>query len=200
MTQQDPFNPLDKWSLAESIVTRLLDQTPLEMPPSGISGSGIYAIYYAGDFAPYRLIADANANGQFAMPIYVGKATPEGGRKGVDVLRSKTAAGNSLQKRLQEHAISIAAASNLDIRHFWCRFLIIEDIWIPLGETMLLDRYRPLWNVIVDGFGNHNPGKGRGAGRKPKWDVLHPGRPWADRLSSNVTALEIETEIKSNLR
>jgi hypothetical protein len=198
MSVNEPFNPLDKWSLAESIVKQLLAQKPMAMPPSGFSGSGIYAIYYIGDFDVYQPITDANSGGKFELPIYVGKAAPEGGRKGVDLLRSKTGAGSSLQKRLNEHAISLAAVANLDVRHFLCRFLVIEDIWIPLGESMLLDRYRPLWNVVVDGFGNHAPGKGRSAGRKPKWDVLHPGRPWANRLASNITSEQINAEIRAH--
>ena len=33
-----------------------------------------------------------------------------------------------------------------------------------------------LWNSLVDGFGNHDPGAGRYKGLRPRWDVLHPGR------------------------
>ena len=31
------------------------------------------------------------------------------------------------------------------------------------------------------GFGNHDPGSGRYKGLRPRWDVLHPGRAWADK-------------------
>jgi len=41
----------------------------------------------------------------------------------------------------------------------------------------------PLWNTVIDGFGNHDPGAGRYNQAKSAWDVLHPGRPWAERLS-----------------
>ncbi len=44
-------------------------------------------------------------------------------------------------------------------------------------------RYNPLWNSHIDGFGNHDPGKGRYEQAKSEWDVLHPGRVWADRLN-----------------
>ncbi len=37
----------------------------------------------------------------------------------------------------------------------------------------------------VEGFGNHDPGSGRYNSQKPPWDVVHPGRPWADRLREN---------------
>lgn len=53
---------------------------------------------------------------------------------------------------------------------------------IPLGESLLIERFQPLWNVVVDGFGNHDPGSGRYSGQRPLWDMVHPGRPWAERL------------------
>ncbi|MFH7468019.1 Eco29kI family restriction endonuclease, partial [Pseudomonas syringae group genomosp. 7] len=63
------------------------------------------------------------------------------------------------------------------------RFLVVDDIWIPLGESLIISRFTPVWNSLIDGFGNHNPGKGRHAGMRTRWDVLHPGRVWAERLS-----------------
>jgi hypothetical protein len=58
--------------------------------------------------------------------------------------------------------------------------LVVDDIWIPLGETLIIQRFQPLWNQVVDGFGNHDPGSGRHAGMRPSWDELHPGRRWAE--------------------
>ena len=69
--------------------------------------------------------------------------------------------------------------TNLDLADFSCRFLEVDDIWIPLGESLLIQFYRPLWNSVVDGFGNHDPGGGRYKGASPSWDTLHPGRHWA---------------------
>jgi len=46
----------------------------------------------------------------------------------------------------------------------------------------MIRKYNPLWNSHIDGFGNHDPGKGRYEQAKSEWDVLHPGRVWADRL------------------
>ena len=57
-----------------------------------------------------------------------------------------------------------------------------SDLVVPV-EAELIHRYRPLWNCVVDGFGNHDPGKGRYNQARSEWDVLHPGRPWADRLT-----------------
>jgi hypothetical protein len=95
---------------------------------------------------------------------------------------------------------SIEAVNNLDARDFGCRYLTVDDIWIPLGESLLIARFSPIWNTLVDGFGNHDPGKGRHAGLRPRWDTLHPGRAWADRLQAREeTAAAIQREIKEML-
>jgi len=175
------FNPLDKKNLGASVAQALIGQpahlmTALPM----FEGAGIYAIYYVGDFAPYAPLSRLNRDGRFALPIYVGKAVPAGARMGADL---DLAAGKVLYKRLKEHEQSIQAAENLDAKDFYCRFLVVDDIWIPLGESLMIARHTPLWNSLIDGFGNHNPGKGRHAGMRPRWDVLHPGREWAQRLA-----------------
>jgi hypothetical protein len=56
-----------------------------------------------------------------------------------------------------------------------------------LAERFLVEQYRPLWNVTIDGFGNHDPGAGRLAMKRPRWDILHPGRPWAAKLTAEET-------------
>jgi len=38
-------------------------------------------------------------------------------------------------------------------------------------------------NFDMDGFGNHDPGKGRYNQAQSEWDVLHPGRSWVKRLT-----------------
>lgn len=176
-----PFNPLDKGNLGKSVANALLASPvhPLgELPV--FSGAGIYAIYYTGDFPAYARLAEGNRDGKFAIPIYVGKAIPAGGRKGGGESYN---VGRPLQNRLSEHADSIKAASNLNVEDFHCRFLVVDDIWIPLGEHLVIARFSPLWNTFLDGFGNHDPGKGRYKGMRPKWDVLHPGRQWALRCA-----------------
>jgi len=125
-------------------------------------------------------------------------AVPAGTRMGN---RLELTAGKVLYKRLKEHAESIKMVENLNIDDFYCRFLVVDDIWIPLGESLMIARFMPLWNSLIDGFGNHNPGKGRHAGMRPRWDVLHPGRKWAIRLaarpeSQQQIAQEAETYLK----
>lgn len=178
---ETPYNPLDKRSLAESVTNALLNRpiNPLP-PPEPFVGAGIYAIYYTGDFPLYLYISEQNKNGQFKLPIYVGKAVPAGARKGGFGLGASP--GQVLYKRLVEHAESIIQAINLNIDDFYCRYLVVDDIWIPLGESLLIEMFSPIWNKVIDGFGNHDPGKGRYNQQRSRWDVLHPGRNWATRL------------------
>lgn len=175
-----PYNPLDKSNLGKSVADAILlqDAVPLGSV-SSFNGAGIYAIYYSGTFSPYSTISERNQDGRFEAPIYVGKAIPAGARKGNVGLDVPT--GPVLTKRLKEHADSISMVSNLDLADFWCRYLVVDDIWIPLGESLLIARYSPVWNKYIDGFGNHDPGKGRYQQLRSLWDVLHPGRPWAEK-------------------
>ncbi|MBS9535097.1 Eco29kI family restriction endonuclease [Mycobacterium sp. M1] len=172
-----PFNPLDMENLAVSTANALLttDPTPLGGVPQ-FYGAGVYAIYYGGTLPMYSLLTTATVY-DTAVPIYVGKAVPKGGRKGVAVEHGTKS--RALSGRLGEHARSVTQATNLDIADFTCRWLVVEPIWIPLGESVVISRFAPVWNVMVDGFGNHDPGAGRRAGVRSRWDTLHPGRPWA---------------------
>jgi hypothetical protein len=194
-----PFNPLDKRHLGESVGQAMLRQpvTPLGNLEV-FNGAGIYAIYYTGNFHGYEVIAACNKEKRFNAPIYVGKAVPKGARKGGDLEASP---GRVLYNRLNQHAKSIEEASNLNISDFHCRYLIVDDIWIPLGESLLIAKFDPLWNKLIDGFGNHDPGKGRHAGLRPRWDVLHPGRTWADRCQPrDESAVQIIREARDYLR
>ena len=146
-------------------------------------GVGIYALYYTGDFPSYRRIAEQNASDAWEKPIYVGKAVPAGARRGGYGLGESP--GEVLYRRLREHAASIQQATNLSLGDFTCRYLVVDDIWIPLAESLLISMFIPLWNYYLDGFGNHDPGTGRYNQQRSPWDEIHPGRPWAARLRPN---------------
>jgi hypothetical protein len=84
----------------------------------------------------------------------------------------------------RQHAQSIDEAENLRLSDFRCRFVVSEDTWIPLGESLLIEQFKPVWNVLIEGFGIHQPGKRRPQ-RASKWDTLHPGRKLASGLPAN---------------
>jgi hypothetical protein len=179
-----PFNPLDKRNLGKSVANGLLQQTVGPLPPSKeFSGAGVYAIYYFGDFKPYQPVAERNRGKDLGQPIYVGKAVPKGSRKGGFGL--STPSETVLFGRVREHAKSINAAENLKLTDFSCRYLVTEDIWIPLGESLLIEWFQPLWNVLITGFGIHAPGAGRKKQVQSNWDTLHPGRGLAFDLPPN---------------
>ena len=197
MEESAPYNPLSKRNLASSIVSRLLHQPPEEMSPPRFPGAGIYLIYYTGGFAPYAKISAANQKGRFTQPIYVGKAIPKGGRKGLEGF--DVPHGHVLCARMKEHSDSIGEAKNLTLSDFRCRWLVVDEVFIPLGESLLISHFKPLWNVVVDGFGNHPVGAGRISGKKPMWDVLHPGRRWADPLQGASTYEEVLARVRAHL-
>jgi len=196
MPVQEPFNPLNKKNLGFSVAEAMLQKEICSLPPERFVGAGIYAIYYAGGFDPYSGISENNLGDKWSQPIYVGKAIPEGARKGG--LGLDAPAGTVLFKRLYEHARSIQDSTNLNIDDFRCRYLIVDDIWIPLGESLLIEMFRPLWNMVVDGFGNHDPGAGRYNQQRSSWDILHPGRSWADRCQPGKADADIIQSISQH--
>lgn len=178
-----PFNPLNKQTLGRSVADALVQQPIYSLPPEEkFDAAGIYAIYYFGEFELYLPMTRYSKTfpEQAAIPIYVGKAVPDGSRKGGSL--PGEVPGTAIYDRLKKHAQSIQATKSLDLNDFRCRFLSVDSIWIPLGETLLIDRFSPLWNLKLDGFGNNDPGKGRHGGQRSAWDVLHPGRAWAENL------------------
>ena len=123
------------------------------------------------------------------QPIYVGKAVPPGTRT-ARAIESQTA---DIFRRLGEHARSIEQVKNLDLKDLCCRFMIMQGIesqLIGTVESSLIRKHKPLWNVCVDGFGNHDPGSGRYNQARSEWDILHPGRLWAKRLRGKAPDLK----------
>lgn len=183
MKEERAFNPLDKQNLGMAVRDALLKRPVCPLPPDRFHGAGIYALYYLDGFEPYRKLAKINREQNWAVPIYVGEAVPPGSRKGGYGLGDDPE--DVLWRRLVEHAKSIKQAKNLRLEHFRCRYLVVEDIWIPLGENLLIETFSPLWNRLLDGFGNHDPGSGRYKQIRSPWDVVHAGRPWATRCKPN---------------
>jgi hypothetical protein len=193
-----PFNPLEKRRLAESIVRELLAQPVSSLPPvARFRGAGVYAIYYRGGLPLYAPLARQNRP-SWRIPIYVGKAVPPGGRKGG--FPEQPSGSTALHRRLAEHAETVERAQDLDLAHFACRYLVVDEVWIRLAELLLLEEFQPVWNVVVDGFGNHDPGAGRRKGKRPNWDSLHPGRPWAELMQPGLLSrAELVRRVRAHL-
>ena len=180
------YDPLDYANLARSVVTALLESASAALPPTEkFSGCGVYALYYTGTLPFYSHIASSDLD----KPIYVGKAIPTGARKGSSQIDSDSS--TELYRRLHDHAKSIEQAENLALVEFQARYLVVVPVWITLAERFLIEHFRPVWNTVLDGFGNHDPGSGRRAMRRPRWDIVHPGRPWAAKLQAAETAKQV---------
>lgn len=156
--------------------------------PSKFLGSGVYLLYYTGKHEIYSVLNNIQNSGK-RIPIYIGKAVPPGSRQG----RGTTSDHSSLCIRLNEHARSIRSGKGLDLESFECRFVILNGEitnLISALESKLINLYQPIWNSCLDGFGNHDPGKGRYEQARSEWDTLHVGRLWAEKLNENPLKVE----------
>lgn len=200
MHQPVEFNPLSYGAIQDSLSQALMDA---ELIPLGdverFEGNGVYALFYNGPFQAYRVISSPKGE----TPVYVGKAAPSM-RKGEELSAMQLLGaygGTSLFTRMRNHRASIEAAENLEVDDFQVRLLVLSYIWVPLAETSVISRYQPVWNTIVDGFGNHDPGAGRYNGMRPRWDTLHPGRAWAEKLRKREeSADDIAQDVTSYLQ
>ena len=176
----------DEFSELLKDAVRFFNGTPVVQmpPPEKFAGAGVYAIYCVaskGIYAPYGQKINRLS---YDTPIYVGKAVPKGWRQSRE-LDNQTDA-KTLYNRLHQHIKSISQAKSLSIEDFKCRFVIFEGgvvDMIAAVEAALISKYSPLWNSVIDGFGNHDPGAKRVTGKKTQWDCLHPGREWAKKMN-----------------
>lgn len=177
---------------------RFFNGTPVHTlpPPENFAGTGVYALYYIGNSPYYQTLYNLNRI-EFKQPIYVGKAVPQGWRQARKAKNPKDS--HELYRRLCDHTKSIAQAENLDLNDFYCRFMILENAasdLIGTVEAALIRYYTPVWNSSIDGFGNHDPGKGRYNQAKSEWDILHPGRLWANKCQGESSTLpDVENKV-----
>ena len=165
---------------------RFFNGTPIQILPSPVSflGTGVYAIYYTGNYPLYKRYSELNRL-SYDYPIYVGKAVPKGWRQ-ARTSDSSFSQSKELYTRIREHSRSIVSGSGLELKDFNCRFVIFENSdsdMISTVEAALIKLNMPIWNTTVDGFGNHDPGRGRYQQAKSDWDVIHPGRTWAAKCN-----------------
>ena len=179
------YDPLDYNNLARSVVDALFNSAAIALPPRIL----LKGLVYTHSTIEECYLTTPRSPASPSTPIYVGKAVPSGARKGTT--STDPDRGTALYRRLRDHAKSVGQAENLNLIEFQCRFLVVVPVWITLAERFLLDHYKPVWNTIIDGFGNHDPGSGRRNMRRPRWDIVHPGRPWAVHLEATETIANI---------
>ena len=146
------YDPLTYDNLMAGMVSHFEKQAMEDLQSiEDAKGPGIYSLFYSGPLHIYKSISGTT------RPIYVGKAVPPGSRKGSRV----NIASPALRSRIRGHAKSVIEADNLDLSDFKCRYLAVVPVWITLAERFLIDYYKPVWNLCVEGFGIHDPGRGR---------------------------------------
>lgn len=169
------FDPGDPAVVGRFIALAMIAQK--RVPLSAIQrfyGSGIYALYYKGNFDAYSPIRHTET------PIYVGKADPQS-----DIAKTPMDQGVRLFNRLRDHFRNISKADGtLNIDDFDCRSLVVQSGWQGATEDYLINLFRPVWNSETDicyGLGKHGDAPSTRANLRSPWDTLHPGREWAWR-------------------
>ena len=178
------------------------DRSPLvDFPPPNFRGTGIYGLYYFGDYSLYQPLVSAVKKGHL-IPIYVGKAVPAGARQAKNI--TSDIESSALYGSLRDHYRSIRGIANLKTEDFKCKFLVMvgssEDM-TPAAEAAVIRKYNPLWNSVIDGFGNHTPGRRRFDQQLSGWDTLHFGRTWAKELRGGyrVTPDQLVERVEQHL-
>jgi len=174
----EPFDPLNVENVGVTLAIELLQQPLQPLPPERFTGAGVYALYYTGAHPAYaQLVGLDGGQGGSRYPIYIGKGMRENAKQGFNP-RATTRA--KIWERLCQHAESIRGVEqagldpDLRLEDFRCRFLVINDAYITLAESVLIATFRPAWNGM--GFGSKVVGGERMTGRPSLWDSLHPGR------------------------
>ncbi|WP_424922535.1 Eco29kI family restriction endonuclease [Streptomyces sp. wa53] len=176
------YDPLRRENLGRSVLWALVSSKPVPLAHiPDFRGSGIYAIYYAGPHELYTRISSTTCD----IPIYVGKADPEGSRKGQNV--GAAWEGTKLRDRLRQHARKIDNALDLALSDFFARYLPADDLFTPMAERLMIGDLQPVWNVVLEGFGVNRQGAGREDRQlRPKWHEVHRGSPWADGMPAQL--------------
>jgi hypothetical protein len=191
----EKFDPLRLDILSQNL-REAVDQRPRIAfpPPERFSGAGLYALYYTGSLKLYAGLRDMD------IPIYVGKAEAGNSSYGDPLNEDRP----KLYERIAKHARGVQEVDrnggNLEVSDFEVRYLLLDDVWIVLGERALLRAYAPvLWNTLMPGFGANPPGTARQNGRSI-WDTIHPGRPRAgDFCNRRFTRSEMERRIRRGI-
>lgn len=152
---------------------RRLKTKPL--PIKRFNGSGLYALYYKGDNPLYSEIVGS--------PMFIGRVQPK------SFPTKEGSQSTELYAKIKEQCRTIEEVKNLSIEDFQCKYIVLDQTEMALSEAIenqLIDTFKPAWNLCIEGFTNHNPGKSRLKQSPSEWDTLHPGRKWAKKLQGKV--------------
>ncbi len=190
------FDPSNPKVIGRFIALALVAQSRQPLAEiTSFYGSGVYAIYYTGDFKLYKPISSTET------PIYVGQAAPA-----TNTARTPMEQGDRLARRLAEHAKNIArASSTLKISDFECRALVVQSGHETAAEDYLIHLFRPIWNSetnILFGLGKHGDAAETRANKRSPWDTLHPGREWAAsrKLEDSRTPAQIAASLNAHFK
>ncbi|MGW7304478.1 Eco29kI family restriction endonuclease [Streptomyces sp. NPDC054835] len=129
-----------------------------------------------------------------AVPIHVGKSLPSGKSRSGIVVRG------SMNRRLRTHLRSLEDVHDLDAQDFLVRYLPVDEIWTIGPERLTIGDHRPVWNVVVEGFGVHTQGSVRAA-TTPRTlrDELPPGKPRAERQrGAKLSRAELQRAVRQH--
>ncbi len=167
----EAFDPLAVENVGVTLAVELLEQSIHQVPPtSAFPGAGVYALYYLGGHPAYQSLVSLDG-GHCKYPVYIGKAAGESSKQGFS---PKVSGKRKLLQRIRKHASSIEQAANLVLSDFRCRYLVLNDAYISLAESVMIRVFRPPWNGMS--LGSNPVGRNRMAGEPALWDSLHPGR------------------------
>ena len=137
-------------------------------------GSGVYALYYNGNFSAYRARL-----GKGASDLHRGQGGPrqrgqqDSRRTGRPPREPAAGSPRNIEK----------AEATLRLEDFEYRALVVQTGWQGAAE-FLISLFKPIWNNEVGicyGFGKHGDDPATRANLRSPWDTLHPGRNWAHR-------------------
>lgn len=196
----DPTNP-DTAGRLVALALVAQDKVPLGRV-ARTYGSGVYAIYYHGDYPYYAPLSGTET------PIYVGKADPKQAdaktsREQGPQLFGRLADHRKMIKTVGAHAIANSLPHPLRVEDFYCRRLVCATNAQYVAERHLIGTFKPIWNQemqICWGISKHGDAADtRGNSRSP-WDVLHPGRKWAmaPKLLDKMPSETIHQKIRNH--
>lgn len=194
-SQPLPFDPLAVENVGVTLAVELLSMPLQPLPPAErFTGAGVYALYYLGNheaYADLKAIEEAAPGG--GVPLYIGSAVRENAKQGFNPKPSGQA---RIYNRLRNHADSIEQTDNLELADFRCRYLVLNDAYITLAESVMITTFRPPWNGM--GFGSKVVGGERMTGRASLWDSLHTGRGGRP-AGTEARAVEAQAKIAASI-